>query len=113
MAPDCTSAKVQPAAVLGEILAFGNYITFTVSKIERAAPNNVLAAMMARSQQLQLPGKKVSKTRKDRVYNQILDLLKARDLGWPGIGDVGARFVAALTDLIWKVSMFMFISWHT
>lgn len=107
MSPETCSARVEASARLSNVLAFGSYFTFLVSKVEMAPTTaNTLDAMMARSRQLQLPAKKTgaARSRKDGVYNQIIDILRTRDLGWPGLGDVGARFVSALTDIIWKVS---------
>ena len=82
MTPDSSSAKVEPSALLGNVISFGNYMTFTISKVERAKSSaDTLDAMMERARQLCLPAKKVVKTRKDGVYNQIIDILTAKHLG--------------------------------
>ena len=108
MTPDTVTSEVKLNSLLTEILPFGKYITFLIKKVEKDTGDgtprqSIFQRMMEQRTKVQLPPRKVERTGIDKMYNAFLKVLEEKTLGWCGIGDIGARFITAVTDLLWKV----------
>lgn len=96
---------------IGDALPFGKYFQFTISIVKKAVSKgagarNILMEMMTASKQDKLPPKiSEPKTRKEEMYNALIEKLSALKLGWSGYGIDGKKFIENLRDVLWKVKL--------
>lgn len=114
MTPEAVKSKAALTSKLRDVLPFGKYFSFLVTKKEKLESHpNALQLLIANSLQLKLPPAKAgSLNGKDKMFNSLRMILQERKLGWQGFSDTGPQFMSAVVDLLWKVSDSLMISYN-
>lgn len=67
---------------------------------------NAFEIMMAKSKQLCLPKSNEPRIERDKIYNDIIEYLKQKNVGWSSsiVESVGGKFAKLLTDIMWHIT---------
>ncbi len=92
-----------------EVLGY-NHVKFSlliesITDIDPPSFPNVFDIMMRNVQQLNLPQHRIEHTRRDLLYNEIIDLLRNQKAGWKGgiHQTLGKEFVERIANALWYI----------
>jgi hypothetical protein len=97
------------SARVGEVASFGRYFLFILQgdepEVRRDEMKSAFNVLMESAKELVLPMRVEERTKKDKLYNDIVGWLASNKLGWrkPFVDTAGCQLVSTLTDALWYV----------
>ena len=97
-----------PVSIINDFCA--NSVTFQFEKSQNsqsvATNKDAFRLLMARSKQLDLPKRRQGNNATDKIYNDILDILRKEKVGWSVtiVETVGGKFVKLFMATLWHIT---------